>query len=299
MKKFWGIGILIGLMLIITVNAQPAAGLAGCPTDNTWTGDVSTAWDVAGNWSCDVVPANTNVTIPASAAPDFPVIPNPGLLFVNDLTIEAGASLDVNGASVIINGTMENNGTLIDRRTIPPQGAAPESCLFCYGNYHGLHLSRDEAAGGDPGVVEVKISGSQGTCDTGNSTIGRCFEIIPTNKENISLDAIFYFQPEELNGLTCAELHAYHWDGSGWVAAGLHNTVDCETSASPDYAILTDNITDFSYFVGATGIPLAVSLVDFSPENGVTSVIIAAGVAIGLLLMAALMIVRRRQTDDS
>lgn len=294
MKNFFTISMFIAFLLIIGGAAPLLALDEECPNDNLWNGSISTAWDAADNWDCGVVPINSNVTIPASAAPNFPILPNPGLVFVENMTVEAGASIDINGASVIMNGTLINNGTMIDRQPIPPESKALVTCFFCFGNYQGLYLSRDDTVGENPGIVEVQVSGNQGTCDSGNSTIGRCFEITPTNKENISLDAIFYFLPQELNGLTCDQLNAFHWDGEGWAAAGSHNSVDCESSTSPEYAIVTDNITDFSYFVGATGIPLAVSVVDFSPDNGVGGVIAAAFVA-AVILFALWLLMRKRQ----
>lgn len=296
MRKLMGIGLLfVGLLFFLSL-APMASAQDDCPLENVWTGAISTAWNVAENWSCGVVPATTNVTIPASAAPNFPVVPSPGLIFVNNMTVEAGASFDLNGASVIFNGALVNNGTLIDRRPVNTVEAAPEFCFFCFGGYQGLFLSRDEGVGGDPGIVEVKISGNQGTCDTGNSTIGRCFEITPTNSENISLDAIFYFQPGELNGLTCEQLNAFHWTDNGWEAAGSHNSVDCESSTSPDYAILTDDIRNFSYFVGAPGTPTAVELLGFSVAdsgNGLLSVMVF--VALFVAMMLAVVVWRRRK----
>ncbi len=78
----------------------------------TWTGSASTDWDTEGNWSGSAVPTSSNnVTIPTSPAGGsvFPVIAS-GTTdgAVNNLTIESGASVTING-HLSIDGTLTNN----------------------------------------------------------------------------------------------------------------------------------------------------------------------------------------------
>ncbi|MFP9098865.1 T9SS sorting signal type C domain-containing protein [Flavobacterium sp. RHBU_24] len=89
-----------------------------------WTGNESTNWNTASNWSCDALPTpETDVTIPAAPI-NKPVVNNDGLahaksLIVNDgahITIATGGSLQVvNNISVAQAGifVVENNGALI------------------------------------------------------------------------------------------------------------------------------------------------------------------------------------------
>ncbi|WP_255157060.1 T9SS type A sorting domain-containing protein [Ferruginibacter sp. HRS2-29] len=61
----------------------------------TWTGSISTAWNVADNWSPSGIPAATaNVTIPGSLT-NYPRLN--AAVTVNTLTMQAGSKLDVNG----------------------------------------------------------------------------------------------------------------------------------------------------------------------------------------------------------
>jgi hypothetical protein len=78
-------------------------------TAGTWTGIVSTDWNDAGNWICNTIPVNTtNVVIPGGLT-NYPVV-NVGSSPLNNLTIQAGASLTVTGATMQIGGTITNGG---------------------------------------------------------------------------------------------------------------------------------------------------------------------------------------------
>ncbi|MBE7171972.1 MAG: hypothetical protein INR73_15405 [Williamsia sp.] len=75
-----------------------------------WTGFSSTSWGTAGNWSTLAVPTNTTrVTIPSNVS-RFPVLSS-GTGVASDLTIQAGASLAVNNATLRLLGTVANSGT--------------------------------------------------------------------------------------------------------------------------------------------------------------------------------------------
>jgi hypothetical protein len=97
------------------------AASGGCSVYNTttsvtilspgvWTGAVSTSWSTSGNWSCGGAPTSaTNVTIP-SGLTNYPSITS-GTGSVNNLTIQSGASVTVNGGTLQIAGTVSNSGT--------------------------------------------------------------------------------------------------------------------------------------------------------------------------------------------
>ncbi len=90
----------------------------------TWEGDDVTSpadWFTAANWSGGIVPnAAADVTI-ASVAND-PEIDNTSLVQVNDLTINAGATLTLlAGARMTVNGnTVTNDGLIIQNTTTSP-----------------------------------------------------------------------------------------------------------------------------------------------------------------------------------
>ena len=74
-----------------------------------WTGATSTDWNVAGNWSSDLVPTSTcNVTIP-SAPTNQPILSTD--VAINDIAVDG--SVAINSKSFTINGTVTGTGNLV------------------------------------------------------------------------------------------------------------------------------------------------------------------------------------------
>lgn len=74
----------------------------------TWTGAVNTDWDNTGNWACGGVPTSTtDVTIP-SGITNYPIIVSTKAL--NNITIQTGASIAVNNATLLIGGDLSGSG---------------------------------------------------------------------------------------------------------------------------------------------------------------------------------------------
>jgi hypothetical protein len=94
--------------------------------NGTWTGNVSTVYTTAGNWSNNVVPtAADNVTIPAAAA-RMPVLSSSAS--ANALTVASGASLTVaSGGALTLSGNLTNNGTLSGAGSLLTAGGAAQS----------------------------------------------------------------------------------------------------------------------------------------------------------------------------
>ncbi|MCP9764442.1 beta strand repeat-containing protein [Lacihabitans soyangensis] len=66
----------------------------------TWTGALSTSWDVSGNWNPNVVPTTgSNVTIPAALS-NYPVLQTD--VTINGITMVPGSSIDFNGKKLSI-----------------------------------------------------------------------------------------------------------------------------------------------------------------------------------------------------
>jgi hypothetical protein len=80
-------------------------------SETQWTGNISSNWNVAGNWSSGIPDASTNVLIP-SGRPNNPLVDaTSGNGFVQYITIASGATLTVSGATLEITGGISNNGT--------------------------------------------------------------------------------------------------------------------------------------------------------------------------------------------
>lgn len=76
-----------------------------------WSGAVSTAWSVPGNWLCGTVPDSTvDVVLPTGAA-RYPVVSS-GTVTVSDLTIQSGGGITINGASLKIKGDLTGAGAI-------------------------------------------------------------------------------------------------------------------------------------------------------------------------------------------
>jgi hypothetical protein len=80
----------------------------------TWTGNTSSVWNLASNWSPAAVPGPTNdVIIPAGALTNEPSLPAAGPdVTVHDLTVSAGHTLTINSGRILsVTGNWTNNGT--------------------------------------------------------------------------------------------------------------------------------------------------------------------------------------------
>ena len=80
-------------------------------TPGTWSGAVSTAWNVAGNWQCNAVPnTSSNVVIPTGLA-RYPVISSVEAPKITNLTVQSGTSFTIQG-ELEIRGTLTINNPI-------------------------------------------------------------------------------------------------------------------------------------------------------------------------------------------
>ncbi len=100
------------------------SGEAVTTTPGLWTGAVSTDWNTTGNWDDNNIPLlTTDVTIP-SGLTNYPVIGATTQANCNNLNLATGTTLvlasDATGTgSLIVNGTLANNGTITSQRYLP------------------------------------------------------------------------------------------------------------------------------------------------------------------------------------
>ncbi len=81
----------------------------------TWTGNVSTDWDNAGNWNSNSVPSITGTAlIPTNPSGNRMPTVNIASAGVDDITIQSGATLTIsNGNALTVDGQLTNNGTVV------------------------------------------------------------------------------------------------------------------------------------------------------------------------------------------
>lgn len=89
--------------------ASSAVNVIATNTD-TWTGEISSDWSNSGNWNTGSVPSGVNhVLIPAGAIP-YPELSSS--CAVNDIAIDAGASVTPGNNILTINGAFTGTGTI-------------------------------------------------------------------------------------------------------------------------------------------------------------------------------------------
>ncbi len=86
--------------IVITINSN-----------NIWTGAASKSWSVDSNWCSGVAPKmGTDVTIPVVAKNNYPILSTN--ITVGNIAIAKGATLSINGNTLLINGTVSDLGYL-------------------------------------------------------------------------------------------------------------------------------------------------------------------------------------------
>ena len=80
----------------------------------TWTGAVSTDWNTAGNWNPAGVPVATDSVIVPSGTTNSAVIRGGASYSVNGLFIQSGATVTMDTAILLVNGSFTQAGTITD-----------------------------------------------------------------------------------------------------------------------------------------------------------------------------------------
>lgn len=216
-------------------------------------------------------------------------------LTVNEnLTINAG-TLDI-GTNIISNvsGTMTNNGTLKQTKTVN-QNATTSFLNVSGGKYYGVDITL--GAVGDMGSTVVSIKGNQ-TCGTAGSlpnTVKRCYEITPATSRSATVK--FYYRSDEANGNTSPNV--YHWNSST-------STWDLQTFANRGGSeegmyVEASGISSYSPFALKDNQPTAVTLSSLTVASPLPAALPVLGlVALGGLAAAAALgigagLVRRRR----
>ena len=100
--------VMMGIFLSLTVGLTQTVHADTC----TWLG-ISTNWNLTSNWSCGHVPTTSDDVVIADQANDPLITISPTTINVNTLTINSGAELIDDSATLFIYATsFVNNGTL-------------------------------------------------------------------------------------------------------------------------------------------------------------------------------------------
>ena len=274
--------------------------------ENIWQGDDSTdpsAWSQAGNWSEDVAPdVEMDARIPSvPIGGNMPVINSAGAS-VHDLTIEAGATLDLGVQDLSVSGTIYNFGTITQTQAV---GANAEVDFVIIGGHPGVKIVTGAApAAMNPSSAEalgqttVSIGGNQ-ACTSGDNSVQRCYDISPEIDTALADGATvtFYFDPQELNGNECESLAVWHFTGGIWeqIVGSDSSQISHQCSVAP-YSVTVTGMTTFSPVLLSAAQPVAISLQTFGV--GQQFPFAALALVSGLFALASLtavLVLRRRQ----
>ncbi|MEP7107152.1 MAG: ice-binding family protein [Ferruginibacter sp.] len=126
---------------------------------NTWTGGVSSDWNIPGNWAANVLPLSTcaDVTI-LSGVPYQPMLDS-GTFAIQNLFINPGANLIVRNAILQISGSINNSGTFnVSEGTIDMNGAFAQTIpagTFSTNKIQNLIISNNVTLGGEDSLTGV------------------------------------------------------------------------------------------------------------------------------------------------
>jgi hypothetical protein len=156
-------------------------------SDLIWTGTVSTDWNVAGNWSCNVIPdLTTNVLIPNVA--NQPILSNGAVGKSKNMVINAVSALTVTGNTLQIAGTISNSGVFTaSAGTIEMKGSANQIIpANCFAGNTIMNLNIDN----NSGVILQGTLNISGIVDAinGNLSTGGFLTLISTSTQTALID---------------------------------------------------------------------------------------------------------------
>lgn len=139
------------------------------PTATTWTGDVNSVWDNAGNWSDGVPDESMRVVIPDKT--NDPVIGDTMAALTKSLLIENGALLSVEaGGSLSINGSATYNNPFTLTTALKNQGTIRNSGAIFLGSVSSIGAfgivnqgTIDNEAGGEITIDRFEDTGIYNT----------------------------------------------------------------------------------------------------------------------------------------
>jgi hypothetical protein len=283
-----------------TIQLTDGSVCAAPPSALTWTGNASTNWFIASNWSPAAVPTTAStVVIPATPTGNrWPIIT--GTAGSYSLTVQAGAVVTIaQGAALIIDGSLANNGALAHIKDVP-SGSTTEflHLLNTAGNvdhYHGVDLTPAAAMG----VTTVQIKGNQAACTTvpADPIVHRCFRIDPTTQTSATVR--FWFTEAERNAQAANTLKLWHW--SPWTQVGTtanytysESGATCASGGGTACWFQSTGVASYSPFaLGSGSAPTAIHLIQVSASSSAVAPILPLAAA--WLLGLGVIIFKRRK----
>ena len=175
----------------------------------TWTGADDTLWGNSNNWQPSRTPVDTDVVTIKANCPNYPVISGNDVT-VNTITNEAGATLTLRGADLIVTNALTSAGSLVFS-----------------GGWENLILTGD----GEQKVDFANTTIERITVDkpAGAVTFEHGFKVNKVFKCNSSNPLAFYFEPGETCEVDQLFVDGMVSDGEG----GVNSMITMASSAAP------------------------------------------------------------------
>jgi len=238
----------------VRVRVQDNGGLGDTDTflitvSLIWDGSSGSNWNTAANWTPAVIPNSSHlVTIPPAA--NQPILSN-AAGEVGDLVIKAGAVLDLGVQTLSVEGTLTNQGTLVQTKDVNDGQKTSflqiTDQLGLTNKYVGIELTPEIIAQSqlDQSAVtsvRVSISGDQ-FCSPLVPGVRRCYDIAP--QAALSATVRYYFTQSELDGKTLNQLLVFHLADGSWIRelGPYHYPLIVDS-----YYVEVENVNQFSKF---------------------------------------------------
>lgn len=140
----------------------------GLNAQQVWTGATSSDWNVATNWLAGAVPPDTGrIQIPATGVTNFPRLVAGTM--VDNLTIDAGASLNLNGQTLTVFGKVSGTGLIVGSPTSGVYAGGPGAVIYKLADQHVQEFSASPARYFENfSTLETPASPGYGTIEFGN-----------------------------------------------------------------------------------------------------------------------------------
>ncbi len=173
------------------------------------------------------------------------------LTMVHDLTVDAGATLDLASYDATVDGALTNNGTLRQTKAAPASATTDILRIRNSAGTADAYLGVAITPASGMGDVTVEIQGNQTAgCNSEDTLIHRCFDIAPATSASATIR--FWYLNSERNGYDPANMQVWHWNGSSWDVQDNGGEVR-GTVGSYEY-VEVDNVSSYSPF-GLRGKP--------------------------------------------
>jgi hypothetical protein len=187
---------------------------------------------------------------------DRALLSDHNLAVTHDLTVDAGATLDLAAFDATVDGVMINNGTL--RQTKAASSGATTHILRVRNSagtadaYLGVAIT----PASDMGDVAVAIKGNQTSgCNSEDTLIHRCFDIAPAVSASATIR--FWYLNSERNSYEPANMQVWHRNGGSWEVQD--NGGEVRGAAGSYEYVEVDDVSGYSPF-GLRGNPRPVQL---------------------------------------